>query len=77
MQVSRSNLIKAHPKLECGVGEFDSGNLSLCKCASIHVALLQVNMGILTPHYIKQLSYFKVLPYNGSGWQLAELICLF
>ena len=37
-----------------------SGDLSLikmCKCAGmlyIHMALLQVNMGILTPHYIKQ-----------------------
>ena len=57
----RNKLIKAHPGLGWkGALDLASGDPSLIKmykCASvlyIHTALLQVNMGIWTPHYIKQ-----------------------
>ena len=53
-----------------GGSDLASGYLSLikmCKCASIHMALLQVYMGIWRPHYIKQ---------NNSYHSLIVLQCM-
>ena len=72
-QVSRSNLIKAHPRLRWVGGlHLDLSLIKMCKRASmlyIPMALLQVNMGIWTPHYIKQNNSYHSLN--------AKYVCIF